>query len=251
MEGLDLSEKCHQQILAWAPETPLANVQKINNLHFEVQSSNSNKYYQINLVTTTCSCSDFPHICLCKHMAAVKHYFRGVGPQSPGNVGTGVGTSATCTTPDLLVQKDGSGSSTDDSTMASIVSAANDMIYLCQRLFEVVTKVPSDPDTTRSIKKSHSQLQELVVLAMVAGNGSSLPEIEPISPNQCTWLETAAQMGVKWVNRHRKGKVNSVLTAQHIGKPNHKCASDNDPYGAREQPGKCAKPNAHSAIANV
>ena len=228
MEGLDLSEKHHQQILVWAPETPLANVQKINDLHFEVQSLNSNKYYQINLVTTTCSCSDFPHIHLCKHVAAVKHYFGGVGAQSPGNVGTGMGTSAMHATPDLLVQKDGSSGSTDDSATASIVLAANDMIYLCQRLLEVVTKVLSDPDTARSIKKCHSQLQELVVSAMAAGNGSSLPEIEPISLNQHTWLETAVWMGVKQVNRCGKGKVNSALMAQHIGKPNYKCASNNN-----------------------
>ena len=55
-------------------------------------------------------------------------------------------------------------------------------------------------------------------------------------------------MGVK---HHEKGKVNSALTAQHIGEPNCKCAADGDPYGAGEQFGKCAKPDAHSAATNA
>jgi hypothetical protein len=67
-----------------------------------------------------------------------------------------------------------------------------------------------------------------------------------------TWPETATRMGVKRGNKpHKKGKVNSVLTAQHIGEPNHKHPADNDPYGAGEQSGKHAKPDARSAAANV
>ncbi len=60
MNGGDLAEKCHQLILRHAPETPLTQIRKIDDLHFEVQSSNSSNLYQINLVTTTCSCNDFP-----------------------------------------------------------------------------------------------------------------------------------------------------------------------------------------------
>jgi hypothetical protein len=87
---------------------------------------------------------------------------------------------------------------------------------------------------------------------MAAGNGSYLPEKESIGPNQCTWPETAKQMGVKHGNKpHKKGKVDSALMAQHIGKPNRKRPADNNPYGAREQSGKCAKPNACSATTNV
>jgi len=56
-------------------------------------------------------------------------------------------------------------------------------------------------------------------------------------------------MGVK--RGKGKGKVDSALTAQHIGKPNHKHAADYDPYGAREQSGKRARPDARSAVANA
>ena len=58
-------------------------------------------------------------------------------------------------------------------------------------------------------------------------------------------------MGVKRGNKPQKGKVDSALTAQHIGVPNRKRPSGNDPYGAGEQSGKRAKPDARSAAANV
>ena len=77
MEGLNLAEKCCQQILTCAPKTLLAKIKKIDDLHFEVQSSSSLKCYQIDLSTKTCNCSDFQNISLCKHIAAIVHFFGG------------------------------------------------------------------------------------------------------------------------------------------------------------------------------
>src|SRR5216684_3493068 len=58
-------------------------------------------------------------------------------------------------------------------------------------------------------------------------------------------------MGVKWNNKRTNSKVDSTLTAQHIGEPNRKRTANDDPYGAGEQSGKRAKPNARSAATNV
>jgi hypothetical protein len=88
-----------------------------------------------------------------------------------------------------------------------------------------------------------------VFSATAVDNSSRLPEKENIAPNQHTWPETAAQMGEK--RGKKRGKVDSALTAQHIGEPNRKRAADNDPYGAGEQSGKRAKPDARSAAANT
>ncbi len=88
-------------------------------------------------------------------------------------------------------------------------------------------------------------------MAMVADENSCLPEKESIAPNQHSWPETAAQMGEKHSKKHCSGKVDSALTAQHIGEPNRKWAADEDPYGAGEQSGKCAKPDACSISANA
>ena len=77
MEGPNLAEKRHRQILTCAPETPIENIQKIDDLHFEVQSLNSKCSYHVYLDTKMCECKDFPCIQLCKHIAAVVHFFGG------------------------------------------------------------------------------------------------------------------------------------------------------------------------------
>ncbi len=82
MEGADLANTHYQQILMCAPETLVKNIQKNDDLHFNVQSSTSNKIYKINLGTTSCNYSDFSHIHLCKYIIVVIHFFGGadLGP---------------------------------------------------------------------------------------------------------------------------------------------------------------------------
>jgi hypothetical protein len=123
MEGLNLAKKCRRQILTCAPKTPLTKIQMIDDLHFKAQSSKSLKSYQIDLNTITCNCSDFPHIRLCKHIAAIVHFFGGANlrPQLP---------ASDSVTPNLPVQQSSSIGSTDDGAIASVVSAANDTILL-------------------------------------------------------------------------------------------------------------------------
>jgi hypothetical protein len=241
MEGPNLAEKRRRQILTRAPETPLSKIKKIDDLRFEVQSTNSMKFYQIDLDTTTCDCSDFPRIHLCKHIASVAHFFGGVdlGPQPPVNTGTS--ESVESNSPDQQ-----NGNDTDD---GAIVSAANEIITLSH---ELILKAPRDPEIAKSLKSIQSRLSALVLSATAAGDGSHLPEKENLGPNQRSWPETAVQMGVRRGNKsHGKGKVDSALTAEHIGEPNRKRPADNDPYGAGEQSGKRAKPDARSAAANA
>src|SRR6266566_5074351 len=85
---------------------------------------------------------------------------------------------------------------------------------------------------------------------MAADNSSRLPEKEYIAPNQHSWPETAARMEENHGKKRPCGKVDSTLTAQHIGVPNRKRATNNDPYGAGEQSGKRTKPDVRSAAAN-
>src|SRR5260370_21367994 len=204
MEGTNLAETCHRQILIHAPETPVEKIQKNDDLHFDVQSSNSNIIYQVNFGTTTCSCSDFPHVCLCKHIVVVLHFFGGAdpGPQPPVNVGMSSSP----------VQQDGSTAHMDDSAAVSVIK---DIFRLSQ---ELISKGPSDPgiaNSLNSLKSIRSGLRELL-------NGSPLPEKENIAPNQHSCPETAMQTGVKHVNKRPNGKVDSTLIAQHIGQPNLK-----------------------------
>ena len=209
-----------------------------------MQSSKSNNNYQINLSTIICNCLDFPNISLCKHIAMVVHFFGGVdlGPQPPRD-GTSDNTSE-------LVEHESPGQPVgcthDHNATESIISAANNNIKLLQQL---ITKAPSDPKIAKSLNAIRSQISAL--LSATAVDNARLPEKEKISPNQHSWLKTAAQMGKKCRAKCSRGKVNSALTAQHIGKPNRKCPTDDDPYGAGEQSSKHAKPDARSADANT
>ena len=207
MEGPNLAKKRCQQILMCAPETPIEKIQKIDNLHFEVQSLNSYKYYQIDLSTITCDCSDYPNISLCKHIAVVVHFFKGaeLGPQPPDN---GTSDSSDGTSPIEPVEYESLAQLVGSSTHDTIISAANDSIKLLQHL---ITKAPSDPKIAKSLNLIQSQISALLLATAV--DNARLPEKENISPNQHSWLETAARMGEKHGMKCCWGKVDSVLMA--------------------------------------
>jgi hypothetical protein len=250
MEGPNLGEKRRYQILTRAPETPLAKIKKIDDLHFEVQSSSSVKCYQVDLSTKFCNCIDFPNISLCKHIAAVVHFFGGadLGPQPPRN-GSGSDRSATSDSAENKSPGQPVGhSADDDARAASIQRRTNNIISLSHRL---ISQAPRGASIDKSLAMIESRLNALVLSGTEPDDGSRLPEKENIAPNQHSWPETAARMGEKRGKKGRKGKVDSGLTAQHIGEPNRKRSANDDPYGAGEQSGKRAKTDARSAAANT
>ena len=206
---------------------------------FEVHSTNSDNKYGINLSSYTCTCSDFPRIQLCKHLAATIHFFGGekegeFGPQAPDN-------ASEPDMPKSPVPRDGSTKS-----RASVISAVNDVARLAQEILEVAPANP-DPEMAKSIQMARSQLN--AIRLSMNDSASRLPEKEQIAPNQLSWPPTAARMGVKRGEKRRR-KVDSALTADHIGVPKRKRPTD-DPYGAGEHSGKRAKPDAVSTAANT
>jgi hypothetical protein len=171
------------------------------------------------------------------------HFFLGgiLGPQAPIN------ESASKQEPDMpkspAAQQDGSIGNTK--THASVISAANDIVCTAQ---EILGMVPTDPETAKSLQMARSQLN--AILLSVKDNGSRLPEKEQIAPNQLSWPPMVACMRVKHGEKRRHGKVDSALTAEHIGTPKCKHTND-DPYGVGEHSGKRAKPDAVSTAANA
>src|SRR6266849_2625774 len=151
MEGLNLAKKRRCQIQRCAPETPVEKILKINDSHFEVQSSNSNKLYQIDLGTKTCNCIDFPRVHLCKHIVAVAHFFGGadLGPRPPDNGNTGA-SEMDSDTSKSLVQQNGSDTTIDDGATASFLLVANNMLRLTQVL---ISNAPQDPAIAKSFSK--------------------------------------------------------------------------------------------------
>jgi len=83
MDGFDLAEECKKDILARAPEIPCNRMEVIDQERILVRSSNQEQFYSVNTVLNKCDCKDFPRIGLCKHLAAVWHYFGGGKHSAP------------------------------------------------------------------------------------------------------------------------------------------------------------------------
>src|SRR5580658_6605454 len=147
MEGPNLAEKRHQQILMHAPKTPLERIKKIDNLCFEVQSSDSLKYYQVDLSAKTCTCIDFPNISLCKHIVSIVHFFGGadLGPQPPRN--TSASESAEHKSQGQPISH---GSADDD----AVLLAANNIIHLSNQL---ISKAPRNTRIAKSLQMIESR----------------------------------------------------------------------------------------------
>jgi hypothetical protein len=243
MQGLNLADKRRKEILTRAPETPLDRIKEIDKSHFEIQSARSGKTYQVNLLTYTCTCLDFPRIQLCKHIAATVHFFGGGlerpehGPRAPVN-------TSEPDVPKSPAQTDGGA----NSRASRFKSISNEIFRLSLEILEMAPGDP-DPEMVKSLKMVQSQLNAVRLSMNDSDNGSRLPEKEKVGPNQLSWPPTAACMGVKR-GKKRQGKADSALTAEHIGVPKRKRTND-DPYGAGEDSGKRAKPDAVSAAANA
>src|SRR6266849_7783924 len=215
MQGPTLAEKRRKDILARAPKTPQERIQQIDQSRFEVQSSSTEKTYEINILTYTCTCLDFPRIQLCKHIAATVHFFgggiEGGGPHAPVN------TSEELAEPDASKSPAHQDGSAGKSGCPTLISNINYINRLTQEILEMVSADP-DLETVKSVKLAGLQLN--AVRISLTGNGPQLPDKEQIAPNQLSWPPTAMCMGVK-CGEKRRGKVDSTLTAEHIGVLKH------------------------------
>src|SRR6266702_1622844 len=151
------------------------------------------------------------------------------------------------TAPDLHHTQESGNAASQENAAASLISAVNEIITLSRQLLAQALR-GATPEMVKSVRAVCSHLS---VVASATGDGQQLPEKEVIAPNQLSWPETAEHMGVKRGEK-RRGKVDSALTAELISEPNRKRnRRDEDPYGAGEQSGKSAKPDARSVTANT
>jgi hypothetical protein len=137
MQGPNLAEKHQKEILACTPKTPLERIKEVGQLCFVVQSMSSKNTHEVNLLTYTCTCNNFPCIQLCKHVMATVHFFRGgiLGPQAPVNESA---SERELDMPkSLAAQQDGSIGNTK--AHASVISTANDIICTAQEILEMVS----------------------------------------------------------------------------------------------------------------
>ena len=130
---------------------------------------------------------------------------------------TPVNTSKEATLPEVPKSPAHQNSSTSKSK-TFLISTVNYVNWLTQEILKMVP-ADSDPEMIKSVKLAGLQLNAVHVSLTGNSNGSHFPEKEQIAPNQLSWPSTAACMEVKY-GQKRWGKVDSALTADHIGAPN-------------------------------
>jgi hypothetical protein len=114
------------------------------------------------------------------------------------------------------------------------------------------------PEMIQSLRSIRNRLT--AVYSAAQSGGPALPAPEIIAPNQHSWSETAARMGVKHGQKRKAAPGNSISAANCIGEINRKRARAcgdprqdelRDPYGGGEKSGARAKDDARSAAANA
>jgi hypothetical protein len=241
VEGLDLTEWWHQEILISARAISRNSIQQFDNTQFHIASrSRPGNYHAIDLDQVTCECQDFPRIHFCKHIAAVHAHFPHLcAALQTQNVSKG-----------LHVSRDPQ----DISTQQHIDKLTKDITELSKIWATLQQPGPSEPslatiEVLRSAKYSFE-----VVIASIQGL-SALPNKLPLAPNRNTWTEMAEQMGVKQAQK-QKGRHTELeehkFNAHSIGvvKGGHHCVH-NDPYSGCQQSSKHVKSDAISPEANA
>jgi hypothetical protein len=265
-EGPDLSERRRAEILRRAPEIEASAINDLGNGRFSVKSaSQPQQYHSVDLTKLHCSCPDWPRVQLCKHLTSV--FIHTQGPEecelrfknafktpSPEKEGASERESA----PEAQDAVPGS----DDSAVLS--GLGSDLISLTQQVMSAVSSSPA-PETIQSLRSVRNQLTAVFVAAQ-SGGGPALPPAERIAPNQHSWPETAARMGVRrGQKRKRASNSDSVSAADRIGELNNRKRTRaregpngdprrdevRDPYGGGEKSGARAKDDARSAAANA
>jgi len=265
-EGPDLSERRRAEILRRAPEVEASAINDLGNGRFSVKSaSDPQQYYSADLTKLHCSCPDWPRVQLCKHLVSIcihtqgpeecdlrfKNAFKTPSPEKEG-----------ASERESVQEARDAIPCSDDSAIVS--GLASDVISLTQQVMSSAVSSPA-AETIQSLRSVRNQLTAVFAAAQ-SGGSPALPPPELIAPNQHSWPETAARMGIKrGQKRKRASNSESASAADRIGELNNRKRTRaregpngdprrdevRDPYGGGEKSGARAKDDARSAAANA
>jgi hypothetical protein len=248
-EGLDLAGGRRQEIFASAGLISRDSILQFTRTQFHVASqSRPGAFYSIDLNSTTCDCQDFPRIRFCKHIAAIHIHFPHLcfGESDPIMPSEPAPDQRGC---DSDSESESEPESESESAPALEAQAlAQELISLSQNL--ACKKIgrshlPVFIETLRTAKYT------LTAADASAEGTSALPDRESVAPNQKSWGETAARMGVKRPPKRKRLPEERGLTERAIGvTKGRRRTNNNNPYGGGERSGKRAKSDALSAEAN-
>ena len=248
-EGLNLPDKRCKELLAQSPEINALGISPLGDDQFKVPSATSTRIYLVDLRTASCDCPDWPRIQLCKHVAAVAHFFGNGHQQIDIKV-----------SPRARPIREGLISLNTAAAQASATSILKSVIAVSQALLS--DGELSSPETVRSLEMVESHLTAIAHCSPSSENPSDnpLPEKESIPPKQGSkWSDTAARMGAKrqWKRPRPATMLSSdpleLPATELIGELNCKKARIQimDPYSGGVSSGQSAAPDAQTAARNA
>ena len=181
--GSNLAQKRLKEILVRTPEVKADSIHTQGDDHFYVHSEQEpSRTYQVNLGEQSCDCPDWPRVRLCKHVAAIAHFFGNVEllpkdfappPPPPAIVDLAA-------TPLPEASPDARSEAAAAAILENVISVSKDFIS---------DGAPSSPGTVRSLHMVEAHLSAVVRSAR--SSESPLPDKEHIPPHQHSWTETA------------------------------------------------------------
>lgn len=179
--GSNLAQKCHKEMLVRTPEIQADSIQTQGDDCYYMRSVKEALHtYLINLSKQSCDCPDWPRVRLCKHIAAVAHFF-GTVELLPIDLTPAPVTVHLAVTP---LELEGLPDAHSDTAAATILE---NVISVSKGFLSDGT--PLSPGTICSLHMVEAHLSAVVWSAR--SSESPLPDKEQIPPNQKSWTETA------------------------------------------------------------
>jgi hypothetical protein len=205
-EGPDLELRRRREIEQRAESIPKEHIEPNGPGKYRVRSQTQpDHWYTIDLDSYYCECDGFPLINFCKHIFAVQRHFQHEPPQI-----------AFPATPNLHEPAAAALALTEDQGMG-----LTDLSRICHKINILASRTRLFPPQT--LTDALQKLEPVIDRATRDLNPPILPKAASIPPNQGSWKETAAVMGVKAKSKRK---------------------THTDPYGGGERSGKKAKPDA-------
>ena len=142
----DLANKWHTEILTCTLELQVKSICNLGDDQFSVQSvTHSTHTYSMELRAQSCNCPDWPRVQLCKHIAAIAHYFSG---------------NQQIVLKSIEPKPDREGSLGAQSNGSSAASIVENVIAVSRAYLD--DGAPSSPATVRSLQLVESHLSAIV-----------------------------------------------------------------------------------------
>lgn len=164
-------------------------IEKVDDLTFRVQSqSDPSQHYTIDVEAYHCDCLSFPLVDFCKHICAVQTHFPELPPSIPLS-----SLAFTKPTPSGN-EPDHSDDDESDSGLDDDSDEINDLIGQLQHL-AVRTRLAPPSYLTESLRALQTAVKEVLNQTDMV-DSEILPQRKKIAPNQHSWTETKAVMGM-------------------------------------------------------